>query len=185
MNGLWRAAYWSCAVAVWVLSRPFRGVLHVALPRETALDQLVRDGLHGGRIHAALAQRLAIEVEDPGADEVGEELAVGLDLRVRALAADDARVVAEAEVRDPVVLRDEGALGGQGLRQVGGGGVRGERHVCVLVFQEQDEDVADPRRRGRGRLRRYGEREQGKQCGEQQASSHDSAFCRESGLRKI
>lgn len=87
-------------------------VFHVASPGQTGRLQLVGHGLCSGRKHAALANELTIMLSDAGAHEVAEDLAVGLVLRVGALAADPGHIVVIAIVADAVVLGEEFALGG-------------------------------------------------------------------------
>lgn len=136
-------------------------VLHVALPGETTRHELVGNRLDG-RVDAALSERLPVQPE-AGREKIREELAVGLRLRVRSLAAHHRCVVPEAQMRDRVVLGEEGALARQRLREVGRGRAWPEGHGGVLVLEHDDEHVADRRRlrRGRSGMRRCGEGEQG------------------------
>ena len=122
-----------------------RHVLHVALPGQPAVLELVGDRLHlRRRIHAAGPEHLAVGRRSSRQEVVVED-AVGLGLRVRGLAADHGDVVVEAEVAGRVVVRQEVALRRQPLRQVLGGALGTKGLVGVLVLQHDDEDVLDLR----------------------------------------
>ena len=131
-------------------------VLHVAAPAQAALRELVRDRQRRARVDAALPDRLAVRV-GPERHEVREDLAVGLRHRVGRLSADHRDVVAQALVRDRVVLRQELALGDERAREVLRVGVGAEGLDVVLVLEHDHEDVPD-RRRSRGRRGMRGRR---------------------------
>ena len=63
-----------------------------------------------------MSDRLTVGRGDRQLDEVGEELAVGLGLRVGPLAADLSLVVVEAVVPDAVVRGEQIAFATQGFR---------------------------------------------------------------------
>ena len=117
-------------------------VLHVALPRPTLVGELVGHCLHRFGIDAAGTDGLPNE-QRARAEEVVEDLAVGLGLQVGTLAADHGDVVVGAGVADAVVLGQQRPFGGQGVSQIGIVGRRPERGAVPLVFQHDHEDVAD------------------------------------------
>jgi len=82
------------------------------------------------------------------AHEVGEDLAVGLGLRIGPLTAHHRDVVAEAEVGDAEVVRQVLPALAQRMRKVGRRGVGGEGLGLVLVLEHDDEYVLDRRPRG-------------------------------------
>ena len=157
-----------------------RHVLHVALPRKALCGELVGDGLHGRRVDAALADRLAVG-PDHARGHVGEELAVGLGLDVRRLPADHREVVRVAQVRGGVVLREQLALRAQRRREVRRRAL--EALGVVGVLEHDHPDVLDRRQRGAGRHGAGEQRDRGAERDERapHAPAPASAFLTESG----
>ena len=120
--------------------------------------ELRGDGLHRGRVDAALAVDLAgvgglVGVGCAG-DDVGEGKtvvgAVGLGVHRWRLTGDLGNVVVEAVVPGGVVILEQFALRTKGGVEVGGGGAGTERRVVALVLELDDEDVVDLPRGQRG-----------------------------------
>jgi hypothetical protein len=112
----------------------------VGLPVQSFGRQLRPDVGNRGREHAAGAG-LDAAGQRPDADDVVEDLAVGLVLDVGRLARDDRDVVVVALVPGRVVVLQEGALLGKRARQVGVAGGIAERRCVVLVLQHDHEHV--------------------------------------------
>src|SRR5205085_9561461 len=134
------------------------------------------NGLHARRVHAPLADGLAVRARGPG-EELREDLAVGLGLDVGSLPAEHADVVVEAEVADAVVLVEELALRRERLRQIRRRAVGTERDGVVLVLQHDDEHVLDGREAGGGAgapttAAREPDRARDGQRGDQQTAYH-------------
>src|SRR5713101_6873137 len=119
-----------------------RHVLHVRLPGQSRGRELIGDRLDGSGIDTALAEVLAIGRGDGGTETSVEE-AVRLRCDVRTLSAHHRDVVVEARMADRVVLAEELALLREGLRQVRRRRPGPEGRVEALVFQDDDENVAD------------------------------------------
>jgi hypothetical protein len=83
--------------------------------------------------------------EHARADEVVEDLAVGLVFRVGRPAGDDRHVVVVALVASGVIVIEKRSLLGQRARQVWIGGGVADRRGVVLVLEHDQEHVADRR----------------------------------------
>ena len=81
-------------------------VLHEAAPRQTLRLELVGDGSDVCGIHASIADGLPI-ARDSGLDEIVEVGTIDLRLGSRRDAGNHCEIVAEAVVRDAVVLTEE------------------------------------------------------------------------------
>src|SRR5664280_1488173 len=88
-------------------------VLHVALPGQVGLGELVGHRGHGGREDAARVGDLAVGGHGGAGREVGEDLAVGLVEGIGCLPRDQRDVVVVGEVPDPVVVGEQGTCAGR------------------------------------------------------------------------
>ena len=146
------------------LRRRVADVLHVALPCEAPLGELVRKGRNVGGEDAAGADRLPVGGRGD-APEVGEHRAVGLRLRIRSLAADLREVVRQAVVRDAVVVVEELSLREQRSHEILRRRASAEGVRVALVLEVDHEDVPDGRQAPRTRRRgRRTARARGREC---------------------
>ena len=119
--------------------------LHVALPADVDPVELVEQREHARRVDAAgRCVRLAVGRRGAGGD-VFVDRAVHLALGIRRLARHRREVVVLAEVPRPVVLAQEGTLGGEGLPQVAVPVEPGERRLVGLVLENDQPHVLDGR----------------------------------------
>ena len=122
--------------------------LDVGLPRVARRDQLARQGLSAGRVHAAVAQDLPLGGA-LGRRDVAELGTVELRLDGRALAAEQRDPIGQLALGNPVVVGKQLALLTQRVRQVGEDRVRAEGPVVALAGQHHHEHMLD-RRQARG-----------------------------------
>ncbi len=117
-------------------------VLHVGLPGESFRLQLVRQCLDDRRIDTPLAKRLPVRIQRRlDQMELGELRAIQLRVPIRRLPADQGKVVGKARVTDPVVARNDRALGRQSFRQIRRARTVAESRRIGLVFQHDDKNV--------------------------------------------
>ena len=162
-------------------------VFHIAVPCEAVLCELIRDRFCGRRIDAALADDLRIRSHS-GDGDVGVirgELFVFVTRRAvvligarHGLAANQREIVAQTEMARAVVLLQQRAVAGDGLREIRRRHRGTERTVERLVLEDDREHVPDRRQPGR-RLRvdpnRYGRRSDQRTRGQHRARANETA----------
>src|SRR5580704_1168789 len=121
-------------------SRVVAHISHVSAPSFADGVELIGQSLDGGRIDAARADGLAVG-SHAGENVIGVGSAVVARLWSAGLPAQHGDIVVQADVAGAVVLREQYALGRQGLRKVRSFRVWTEGDVKAFVFENDNKNV--------------------------------------------